>query len=231
MFENTALIDSDSIYFRVACVTKEPEEISYNIDKTMGDILKATGATSIKVAIKGRGNFRNNLYRRYKGTRKKLEPDMRKALNFGHNYMIETWNATMADGMEADDLVSIWAAECRSIEEDYTIVGIDKDLLQIPGRHYHFIKKTLTDVSKEEGHYSLMRQCLTGDKSDNIPGIKGIGPKKADKALYGIPPAGLWNRVQEVWSEKEAGSPIMSRRLLQMLTSFEELEKIQNDLI
>ena len=43
--------------------------------------------------------------------------------------------------------VSIWAAEAREEDRPYFVVGIDKDLLQIPGKHYNFAKRTHTSVN------------------------------------------------------------------------------------
>ena len=230
MFENIALIDADSIYFRIACVQKKKNEIRKGIDYTMNNIMRDTGAEKAMVGLKGKGNFRHEIYDKYKANRKELNEDMRVALRYGHNYMVEKYDGVMAVNMEADDLVAIWAAECREAELDYTVVGIDKDLLQIPGRHYNFVKKTLVDVSPDEGHYNLMLQCLTGDNADNIPGLKGIGPKKAEKILKGVPTERQWNRVKAAWRGHKAGSPELSRRLLEMLTSWEEHESIRSQI-
>ena len=75
-----------------------------------------------------------------------------------------------------------------------------------------------------------MLQCLTGDSSDNIPGIRGIGPKKADKILSGIPMQRRWNRVRAAWRTHKAGNPITSWRLLKMLETFEELDGIESEI-
>ena len=236
---NLALIDSDSIYFRVACVVVDTKtdkfkarnwkkDMRASIDHTMRNIEQETMADKMMVAIKGRGNFRNEIYKDYKGTRKELHPKVKEALNYGHTYMKENYDAVEATDMEADDLVAIWAAEARSDSIDYFVVGIDKDLLQIPGNHYNFVKRELRFVDDDEAHLLLMRQCLTGDSADNIPGIRGIGPKKADKLLSGIPKERRWNRVRAAWRAHKAGNPELSLRLLQMLTSFEELEVARN---
>ena len=227
-----ALVDSDSIYFRAAYVTKKQNEIRKIIDRTMREIEADVGTqhfddVSFMVAIKGRGNFRNDLYPEYKKNRKPLEQDMKDALNYGHSYMVEKWSAVEADGMEADDLCAIWAYEAMEMEQDYTVVGIDKDLLQIPGNHYNFKKKEFTDVDTDTANLNLMLQCLTGDSTDNIPGIKGIGPKKAAKILAGVQMDRRWNRIRAAWRGANAGDPVLSRRLLEMLTSWEEFDGIK----
>ena len=227
MFTEIALIDADSIYFRVACVTQKKNEIRKGIDRCMEETRKNTGCNDSVVAVKGRGNFRKDIYDKYKTNRKDLEPHIKEALTYGHQYMVDKYDAVMADDMEADDLVSIWAAERRAEDRDYTIVGIDKDLLQIPGWHYNFVKKESQFVDHDLANLKLMLQCLTGDNSDNIPGIKGIGPKKAEKILAGVPMDRRWTTVKASWNEHKAGDPYLSRALLTMLTSFEELEIVR----
>lgn len=228
---NIAIIDSDSIYFRVCYKTKKKNEIRKNIDIMMKEI---EGACLIpdemKVAIKGRGNFRKDLYDAYKANRKELEPEMKAALTYAHGYMVSKWGAVEANGMEADDLVSIWAYEAREREDAYVIVGIDKDLLQIPGNHYNFVKKEHRFVDDDEAHLLLMTQCLTGDNSDNIPGLKGIGPVKAAKMLAGKPLERRWDRVKAAWRAMGSGSPDLSYRLLKMITSWSEYEDITHEI-
>ena len=228
--ENLTLIDADSIYFRICCVTKKSADIRKGIDHTMNDIRRETLSTAMLVAVKGRGNFRNDLYSKYKANRKELEPDMKKALNFAYDYMKEKYNAVPADGMEADDLVAIWAYEAIASQRDYTIVGIDKDLLQIPGNHYNFAKREHRFIDDDAADLCLMLQCLTGDTADNIPGLKGVGPKTAAKLLSGITFGRRWSRVRAIWRAKKGGSPELSKRLLTMLTSWKEYEDIREQI-
>ncbi len=226
---NLALVDADSIYFRVAYKTKKKNEIRKNIDIMMKEIEgQCFMPDEMKVAVKGIGNFRKDIYPDYKVNRKALEPDMKEALTYGHNYMIEKWNAVQADGMEADDLVSIWAYEARENEDAYVVVGIDKDLKQIPGNHYNFVKKEHVFIDDDEAYMLLMIQALTGDTSDNIPGIKGVGPVKAKKLLAGRPKERLWDRVKAAWRANGTGDPSISLRLLTMIKSWEEFNEISN---
>ena len=184
------------------------------------------------IAVKGIGNFRKDLYPKYKANRPPLKEDLKEALTYAHEYIVDKHNAVMANGMEADDLVSIWAYECMDSGTDYEVVGIDKDLLQIPGHHYNFVKNQHQYVSEDDANYNLMRQCLVGDSSDNIPGIKGIGPKKADRILAGVPMSRRWNRVRAAYRMHGTRGAEMARDLLSMLKSFEEYnlvrDKIEN---
>src|SRR5690606_22720701 len=63
------------------------------------------------------------------------------------------------------------------------IVSIDKDLKMIPGYHFHPFKEELEYVNITDANAFFFHQMLTGDRTDNIIGLKGIGPKTADKML------------------------------------------------
>lgn len=228
MNEPLILVDSDSIYFRAAYSASSKAEIQKSINYTMKEIQAQCFMGDFKVAIKGKGNFRNDLYPKYKANRPELAPEMKEKLNHGYNYMLKTYDAVPGDDMEADDLCSIWAHECREMELSYAVVGIDKDLLQIPGNHYNFVKRTHTFMDDDAADKHLMLQCLTGDNSDNIPGIRGIGPKKAAGVLDKSTLGRRWGRVRATWRAKGAGSPDLSRRLLQMITSWEEFNAIRS---
>jgi hypothetical protein len=67
--------------------------------------------------------------------------------------------------------------------DTYTLVGVDKDLLQIPGWHFNPSKDLEKYVNDFDAYYSFCTQLLTGDRTDNIPGLVGVGPKKAEKTL------------------------------------------------
>ena len=229
---NKALIDADSIYFRAA--TSKTATSKYDLRRivkdTMGKIIEATMCDDPLIAVKGKGNFRKDLFPAYKATRRPLDDLIRDRLAYLHEHMIDDYGAIMADGMEADDLVCIWAHECMKKEIPYVIVGIDKDLLQIPGDHYNFAKGIHQNVDTDTANYNLMLQCLTGDNSDNIPGIKGIGPKKAERILACIQPNRRWNRIRAAWRKHSAGDPDLSYNLLRMLTSWDELNDIQKEI-
>ena len=134
--DSVALIDADSIYFRTACVTKNNKEIRKAINYTMTEIRKNVGTDKLMSAVKGSGNFRQDLYPKYKANRKELDADLRKALSYGHQYMCDYHGAIRADRMEADYLVAIWARECMEMDQDYTIVGLSLIHISQPTRPY-----------------------------------------------------------------------------------------------
>lgn len=67
--------------------------------------------------------------------------------------------------------------------EDTIICSIDKDLLQIPGKHFNFVKQEFKEVTIENGIKHFYSQMVIGDRSDNIIGINGLGEKKTAKLL------------------------------------------------
>lgn len=84
------------------------------------------------------------------------------------------------EDLEADDVVSF-------LQNEHTFIySEDKDLKQVPGHHYDWGRNALTEISEEDAVDMLAMQLLTGDTSDNIPGLKGIGKITAEKILEGV---------------------------------------------
>ena len=98
-------------------------------------------------------------------------------------------NAVAAEGEEADDYLAYTALT----DESYVICSIDKDLLMIPGFHYNWKTDDFINQTYEGGLMLFFRQLLTGDRVDNIQGIKGIGPKRAEKLIDSSMPRHRWN--------------------------------------
>lgn len=136
---------------------------------------------SVRVFLSGTENFRNQVatITKYKGSRdKSTRPFWYSAIR---EYLITHQGAEVSDGIEADDTVSIlqWQAE----QGDSIICTIDKDLLNVPGHHYNYMKKEARFVSYKDAMLRFYRQILTGDRTDDIPGCKKIGPVAAEKIL------------------------------------------------
>lgn len=135
------------------------------------------------IFLTGQGNFREHLatLRQYKGNRDpNHKPKYYKDLK---QYLIEVHGAVVVEGKEADDELGCCQMEA---EQDTTvIVSIDKDLDNIPGHHYNWRKKEYYYVDQTTADKLYWTQVLTGDTTDNIPGIPKVGPKTADKILDG----------------------------------------------
>jgi hypothetical protein len=130
--------------------------------------------------LTGKDNYRHDIAKTkpYKGNRKDAPRPVH--LHSLREYLITAWDFRVADGQEADDAIGIHATLTR---DNSIIVSIDKDLDMIPGHHYNPVKKDHYYVNDKVALKNFYRQILTGDKVDNIEGLRGIGPKKADKIL------------------------------------------------
>lgn len=178
----TALIDADSLIYAVGFSSNDVEEpiAVSRLEQTMVELCMDLDCEDYKGFLTGKGNFRDELAvtAPYKGQRISEKPVHFQALRC---HLVTSWGFTVVKGIEADDAVGIAA---YAVPEDQTImVHIDKDLNQFRGWHYNYRKKQKYYVSEFEGLVSFYTQILTGDRIDNIIGLKGIGPVKAKKIL------------------------------------------------
>jgi len=183
-----ALIDADTPVYVSALASEDEAEYSAKryLDNYILNIIKDSGCSSYSLFVSGTGNFRKEIDHTYKENRKnKPEPKYREMLR---QHLIKEWGAFECNGYEADDGCGIH----QESDGSTIICGIDKDLLQIPGLHYQWpiIRKGVVqrpalfhNISVEQGWRNLFAQVLTGDTSDNIRGVPGIGPKKATSIL------------------------------------------------
>lgn len=87
--------------------------------------------------------------------------------------------------LEDDDVLAILYNELKQEKCEPIICSHDKDMLQVPGLHYHTDKKELFEVSVVQGLRSFYNQLYTGDAIDTIPGFYEItGQRKATKKVY-----------------------------------------------
>ena len=196
-------IDADSIIYRIALKTDiSLKKAMEYYDRAIEEIQWETCSGRVYVALKGEGNFRYDIEPDYKGQRKVSNVDeavveRRKDLN-EYAYSLGHFKS---DNCEADDVVSIWAQQSLDAKEHYVIAHIDKDIDMVEGWHYNFTKETLYYICKDQGYRKMCLQMLTGDSTDNIQGLVGIGPKKAEKLLDDVPQPDMLDKVREAWEE------------------------------
>lgn len=183
------LVDGDIVAYRCAYKAQDDraEYASYTAGSYLSDLISDLyiklnqGEPDYLVYLTGKSedNFRHDyaVTADYKANRKDKEKP--KHLKVIRDYLIKDWNAIVSTDCEADDLIATAATEHKGS----VIVSVDKDFDQVPGLHYNPNKKELYDVNEEDAVKFLYEQILTGDRVDNIIGIRGIGPVKAKKAL------------------------------------------------
>ena len=194
-----ALIDGDIVVYRgAASAEKEEQWVALaRADQMIQDILADTGSDSYSVYLTGTDNFRREIAPSYKANRPDERPAHWQAVR---EFLVTQHKAEICNGHEADDQLGIQQDKERGTT---VICSIDKDLLQIPGRHYNFVKKTSQEVGTDEGLKHLYLQSLIGDRSDNIIGVTGIGPVKATQALDGLLPEEWYDKCRELYNDDE----------------------------
>lgn len=186
------LIDADSLIYIIAWNHKESSEVDVKeaCDTFLRDILLMSGCDEYIGSFSASKTFRNDIYKvaQYKGNRPE-KPDFVKQWEtvIKTHYMLKH-GFVLPGNCEADDVVIAQAYFCQCNNIDYVIASPDKDLKQFPGTFYNYSKQgeelpVLTTVTKEEAYRNFWTQVLTGDGTDNILGVPGLGPVKVMKAF------------------------------------------------
>jgi len=137
--------------------------------------------------------FRKDLYPEYKANRSEPPEDLipqfgliREATKAFNLPCIEV------EGYEADDIIATYARQAEAVGAHATIISSDKDLMQLVTDHvsmYDSMKDRQIGIAEVIEKFGVAPekmidlQSLTGDSTDNIPGVPGIGPKTAAQLL------------------------------------------------
>jgi hypothetical protein len=177
-----ALIDGDILVYRIGFAAEgETKGVAISrMAEFVEELVMIPDVGDYQGYLTGSNNYRKEIAKEapYKGNRTAAKPEHYDLLR---EYLTLSWGFEMIDGQEADDAIGIEAY--KSEEDSYLIMTIDKDLDMIRGWHYNFIKGIRYHVDECDTLRWFYTQVLTGDRVDNIPGLKGIGPKKAEKIL------------------------------------------------
>lgn len=203
--------------------TIEPEVIPGTEDQArmalyavMNTILADTKPTDYRLYVSGSDNFRIEVATLlpYKGTR---TTDGRPFFyDFIRNMLIDEYMAMVINGMEADDALSItqWHHVSNATRWSTIIGSQDKDLKMVPGLHYNPSKRELYEMTPADARLSFYCQLLSGDRTDNIPGIYRIGDKVAYKMLLRLknqPNKVIYERVFKAYIEAQSNDRIREK--------------------
>ena len=130
-------------------------------------------------------NFRKEMYPEYKAHRKEMPDDLQTQLPYFHR-VVRALNIPIYEqaGVEADDLIATATRKARNIGLPVCIVTGDKDLMQLVGddvEMYDTMQEKRYDIEDVVERFNVEPQgvkyvlALSGDSSDNIPGVPGIG--------------------------------------------------------
>jgi DNA polymerase-1 len=140
--------------------------------------------------------FRHEMYAQYKANREEMPDDLKTQMPLIFK-VVDALNIPLIkrDGYEADDILAHLTRKAVEDGFDVSIVTKDKDLMQLVGGRVRMLSPEGDGVLNAIGPDEVARKmgvppdkvrdllALTGDASDNVPGVPGVGPKTAIKIL------------------------------------------------
>jgi DNA polymerase-1 len=210
-----------------------PTNAVYGFTTMLLKILREQKPDYIAAAFDAPGpTFRHEEFAEYKAQRKPMPEDLRPQIDL-IKQVVDALCVRRIEipGFEADDLIGTLASQASAKGIDVYIATGDKDALQLLDEH---VRRFDTGSGESYGIDNLRQDqgiepsqvidlmALSGDTSDNVPGIKGIGPKTALKLIqkYGTLDEVLAHAADEggKLGERLAGSAEIARTSRQLVT-------------
>ena len=196
----------------------EPTNATYGFAATLLNILREHQPDYVGVCFDAGQSGRDQVYPEYKGHRERmpdeLQAQMARIAEVVNAFGIPTFEV---EGFEADDVLGTLARQASEQDVATLIVTGDRDLLQLVGPkvHVHLAGRRLSegkeyDEQAVQGYYGGLDpaqlrayKALVGDKSDNIPGVPGVGEKTATRLLqrYGSLEA-IYSHLDEIETKR-----------------------------
>lgn len=158
-------------------------------------LIERDGKDEIVVVIfdAARKNFRNEIYPEYKTNRQEIPAELVPQFAYIRK-AVEAFNLPSIEqlGFEADDLIATYAELAKQNGDNVVIYSSDKDLMQLLDTNvaiFDPLKQKVVDKDVVFNKFGVEPskvvdvQALIGDSTDNIPGVKGIGPKTASELI------------------------------------------------
>ncbi|MDA8898155.1 DNA polymerase I [Porticoccaceae bacterium] len=179
--------------------------------------------TAVIFDAKGK-TFRDDMYSEYKANRPPMPDELRSQIQPIHD-VIRAMGMPLISigGVEADDVIGTYAVQATEKKQPVVISTGDKDIAQLVNEHISLVN-TMTDaVLDREGviaKFGIPPEliidflALLGDKSDNIPGVPGVGEKTALGLLQGLGGIdSIYQRLDEVETLSFRGAKTMAAKL------------------
>jgi len=179
--------------------------------------------TAVIFDAKGK-TFRDDIYSDYKANRPPMPGELRSQIQPIHD-VIRAMGMPLISigGVEADDVIGTYAVQATEKKQPVVISTGDKDIAQLVNEHISLVN-TMTDaVLDREGviaKFGIPPEliidflALLGDKSDNIPGVPGVGEKTALGLLQGLGDIdSIYQRLDEVETLSFRGAKTMAAKL------------------
>jgi DNA polymerase-1 len=194
------LIDASSYLYRAYFAISRsfstsnglPTKAAYGITSMIWKVLREKDPEFIAVVWDAKGpNFRHGLYKDYKANRPAMPEDLALQVPYVRS-IVEALGLKQIEmtGYEADDIIATLARGVH--DRPVLIVSGDKDLFQLIDGHvtiWNPMKDEVMDLDAVRQKFGIEPprlldvMALSGDTTDNIPGVPGIGPKTALKLI------------------------------------------------
>ena len=157
-------------------------------------LMKSCGHSNIAIVFDAKGKtFRNDIFKEYKAHRPPMPDDLKSQIKPIHNIISAMGLPLLViEGVEADDVIGTLSLQATDEGINTLISTGDKDLAQLVNQRVTLINTMTNEILDPDGVVKKfgVEPCqivdylaLMGDKSDNIPGVPGVGPKTALKWL------------------------------------------------
>lgn len=181
----------------------------------------------------GGKTFRDEMYDQYKANRPPMPDDLRSQIAPLHDVIRAMGLPLLCEkGVEADDVIGTLAKAMAQQGHDVLISTGDKDMAQLVGKHITLVdtmKNVVMDHDAVVDKFGVPPEliidllALMGDKSDNIPGVPGIGEKTAVAMLQG---AGSLQQIYEDPQQLASLSVRGAKSLVGKMTEHRELAEL-----
>ncbi len=202
----------------------EPTNATYGFTSTLLHILQELKPDYIAVCFDAGHSGRDEIYPEYKAHRDRMPDEMRVQMD-RIRQIVQAFGIPIVEvpGVEADDLMGALARQAAEQGLETVVVTGDRDLLQLvaPGVKVFLAGRRLSDgtlydeeaVRARYGGLSPAQlrdyKALVGDKSDNIPGVNGVGEKTATELLR------KYGSLEEIYSHLDEVTPLRYREALE----------------
>jgi len=195
------LIDVSSMFFRAFYAIRPltnskglPTNAIYGFFSMVAKLLREKQPKVIAFCLDSKEpSFRKDIDPEYKAHRTEMPDDLQMQIPYILKIAEALGVASIGyPGYEADDIIGTFVAMARKENWDAVIVSGDKDFAQLISpnvKMYDSMKDILFGPEEVEAKWGVPPHqfrdflAITGDSSDNIPGVAGIGPKGAVKLL------------------------------------------------
>jgi DNA polymerase-1 len=179
--------------------------------------------TAVIFDAKGK-TFRDDIYSDYKANRPPMPDDLRSQIQPIHDVIRAMGMPLISvEGVEADDVIGTYAVQATEKKQPVVISTGDKDIAQLVNEHISLVNTmTNTELDREGviAKFGIPPEliidflALLGDKSDNIPGVPGVGEKTALGLLQGLGGIdSIYQRLDEVKTLSFRGAKTMAAKL------------------